>query len=173
MATYVFGYGSLINKNELIKEFSKHKEFSKKKKVIPVIVSGLKRVFNVSVSGGAYKVLGVKESSSSTAECNGVLVKVNEVELAALIERESNYTMKTIKKDRISFPYGKKTDLKKEDQILCFYPELLFKLTKTQSERIPIRPNYLNICLEGAKSFGKDFLHDFIETTSGVQTRFL
>ena len=119
MATYVFGYGSLINKNELIKEFSKHKEFSiKKKKVIPVIVSGLKRVFNVSVSGGKYKVFGVKESSSSTAECNGVLVKVNEAELAELIERESNYTVKTIKKDRLSFPYGKTIALKKDDQIV-------------------------------------------------------
>ena len=165
MATYVFGYGSLINKNELIKEFSKHKEFSiKKKKVIPVIVSGLKRVFNVSVSGGKYKVLGVKESSSSTAECNGVLVKVNEAELAELIERESNYTVKTIKKDRLSFPYGKTIALKKDDQILYFNPKPPFNLTKKQGVLIPIRPNYLNICLEGAKALGEDFMKDFLET---------
>jgi hypothetical protein len=167
MATYVFGYGSLINKNELIKEFSK------KKKVIPVIVSGLKRSFNVSSKGGAYKVLGIKESSSSKTECNGVLIKVNEAELEALIERESNYTVKTIKKDRISFAYGKPIAFKKEDQILCFYPKPKFTLNKMQSTSRPIRPNYLNICLEGAKGFGEDFLNDFIENTSGVQTRFL
>ena len=166
MAIYVFGYGSLINKNEL------STLFSKKKKVIPVIVSGLKRVFNVSVSGGKYKVFGVKESSSN-AECNGVLVKVNEAELAELIERESNYTVKTIKKDRLSFPYGKTIALKKDDQILYFNPKPPFKLTKKQCDLIPIRPNYLNICLEGAKALGEDFLNDFIENTSGVQTRFL
>jgi hypothetical protein len=159
MATYVFGYGSLINKNELIKEFSK------KKKVIPVIVSGLKRVFNVSVSGGAYKVLGIKESSSSKTECNGVLIKVNEAELEALIERESNYIVKAIEQNRISFDYGKQLTFKKDDQILCFYPKPKFTLNKMQSTSRPIRPNYLNICLEGAGAFGKDFLRDFTDTT--------
>ena len=167
MAIYVFGYGSLINKNEL------STLFSKKKKVIPVIVSGLKRVFNVSVSGGKYKVFGVKESSSNAAECNGVLVKVNEAELAELIERESHYKVKTVNKNRLSFPYGKPIALKKDDQILCFYPKPTFTLNKKHSELIPTRPNYLNICLEGAKGFGEDFLNDFIENTSGVQTRFL
>ena len=159
MSIYVFGYGSLINKNELIKEIHKNKN------IIPVLVKGLKRSFNVSSKGGKYKVLGVRNSSSSKAECNGVLVKVNKEELAELIEREKNYSIKPIKKDRLSFPYGKEVELKNEDQLFCFYPETLFKLTKTESERIPIRPNYLNICLEGAKALGEDFFNDFIETT--------
>ena len=162
MSIYVFGYGSLINKNELIKEMNKNK------KVIPVIVKGLKRSFIVSSKGGKYKVLGVRNSSSSKTECNGVLVKVNKEELAELIEREKNYSIKQIKKDRLSFPYGKEVELKKEDTIFCFYPEPLFKLTKTQSERIPIRPNYLNICLEGAKALGEDFFNDFLKNTPGV-----
>jgi hypothetical protein len=161
MSIYVFGYGSLINKNELIKEFSK------KKKVIPAIVSGLKRAFNVSSKGGAYKVLGVKDSKQ--AWCNGVLIKVNEAELLALIKRESHYVAKIIKKDRFSFPYGKKIEWKREDRIVCFYPEPLFKLNKMQSKRIPVRPNYLNICLEGAAELGEDFLQGFRPLTTATK----
>ena len=160
MSVYIFGYGSLLNKKEL------KNEFNKKKKIIPVIVTGLKRSFDVSSSsssGSKYKVLGVQDSKK--AWCNGVLFKVNEEELDKLIERESNYIVKTIEQNRISFDYGKQLTFKKDDQVLCFYPKPLYRLNKKQSTSRPIRPNYETICLEGARAFGPDFLRDFTETT--------
>jgi hypothetical protein len=163
MSVYIFGYGSLINKEEL------KNEFNIKKKVIPVIVSGFTRSFDVSSSssssssGGKYKVLGIKNKKG--AWCNGIVFKVNEEELVKLIERESNYIVKAIEQNRISFDYGKHVTFKKEDIILCFYPKPLYRLNKKQSTSRPIRPNYLNICLEGAKALGEDFLRDFTDTT--------
>ena len=158
MSVYIFGYGSLINKNEI------SEELHKKKKIIPVIVTGLKRSFNISSSGGKYKVLGVQDTKKDNW-CNGVLFKVNEEELEKLIERESNYIVKTIEQNRISFDYGKQLTFKKDDQVLCFYPKPLYRLNKKQSTSRPIRPNYETICLEGARAFGPDFLRDFTETT--------
>jgi ChaC-like protein len=163
MSVYIFGYGSLINKEEL------KNEFNIKKKIIPVIVSGFTRSFDVSSSsssgssGGKYKVLGIKNKKG--AWCNGIVFKVNEEELDKLIERESNYTIKTIEQNRISFDYGKQLTFKKDDQVLCFYPKPLYRLNKKQSTYRPIRPNYETICLEGARAFGSDFLRDFSETT--------
>ena len=148
----------LINKNEI------SEELHKKKKIIPVIVTGLKRSFNVSSSGGKYKVLGVQDTKKDNW-CNGVLFKVNEEELEKLIERESNYIVKTIEQNRISFDYGKQLTFKKDDQVLCFYPKPLYRPNKKQSTSRPIRPNYETICLEGARAFGPDFLRDFSETT--------
>lgn len=157
MSVYIFGYGSLINKEELKNEFNINK------KVIPVIVSGFTRSFDVSSSGGKYKVLGIKNKKG--AWCNGIVFKVNEEELAKLIERESNYIVKAIEQNRISFDYGKQLTFKKDDQVLCFYPKPLYRLNKKQSTSRPIRPNYETICLEGARAFGPDFLRDFSETT--------
>ena len=156
MSVYVFGYGSLINKDEL------SEELHKKKRVTPVIVSGLKRSFNVSSSGGKYKVLGVKDTNKTW--CNGVLFKVNVKELEKLIERENKYIVKAIEQNRISFDYGKKVDFKKEDQVLCFYPKPLYILNKKKSTSRHIRPHYETICLEGAAELGEDFLQDFSET---------
>jgi hypothetical protein len=157
MSVYIFGYGSLINKEEL------KNEFNIKKKVIPVIVSGFTRSFDVSSSGDKYKVLGIKNKKG--AWCNGIVFKVNEEELEKLIERESNYIVKAIELNRISFDYGKQLTFKKDDQVLCFYPKPLYRLNKKQSTSRPVRPNYETICLEGARAFGKDFLRDFSDTT--------
>ena len=158
MTVHVFAYGSLLNKEEL------KNEFNIKKKIIPVMISGLKRSFDVSSSNDKYKVLGVKNKKG--ARCNGALFKVSEEELEKLIKREKNYTIKAIDINRISFDYGKKITFKKDDQVRCFYPKPLYRLDKKQRESRPIRPNYLNICLEGAAKLGEDFLQDFTETTN-------
>ena len=134
------------------------------------MIDGLKRSFNVSSTGGKYKVLGVKEiKGKNKNKCNGVLIKINTAEeLAKLMTREKNYEPRWLDHKRLSFPYKKSVDLKPADQIIYFYPQAKYTLTKKAAEQVPIRPNYLNICLKGATALGDDFLQDFAETTEGL-----
>lgn len=159
MSIYVFGYGSLINMKE-----NKELIFKKGRIICPVMVNGLNRAFNVSSS--KYKVLGVKDTKNANKQCNGILIKIDYAEeLAKLLHREANYTSKELNLARISFPYKKKLILQPGDKVLCFYPKTKFTLTQKASKQLNIRPNYLNICLDGSANFGKDFLQDFLHTT--------
>ena len=164
MSIYVFGYGSLINMPE-----NKELSVKNKRKICPVMVSGLKRSFNVITSSNTsakYKVLGVKNSSDTKKRCNGILIEITDSEeLAKLINREKNYTPKQLASKRISFPYKKHLSLTKADQIICFYPQAKYTLKKKEAAELKIRPKYLQICLAGARDFGEEFLHDFNETT--------
>jgi len=136
-----------------------------KRKICPIMVSGLKRSFNVSSTAGKYKVLGVKESTDKNKQCNGILIEITDSEeLAKLIKREKNYTPRQLAPERISFPYKKHLSLTTTDQIICFYPQTKYILKKKEAAEIKIRPKYLQICLTGARDFGEDFLHDFTET---------
>ena len=157
MATYVFGYGSLINMNENGNELS----HSDTRKVCPVTITGLKRSFNVGVNNGTYRVLGVKDVK--TALCNGILIKVSLKELEHLEHRERLYTPKLLAHDRIIFNYNKTLNLKEEDRVICFYPRPKYILAK----KIPLRENYLNICAEGAMKISRTFFDDFMATTYG------
>jgi hypothetical protein len=140
-----------------------------KRKVVPVIVSGLKRQFNVSSHDGKYKVLGVKDTKDTKIKCNGILIKLRSAEeMARLLNREKNYQPKWLDHKRISFDYKKQLPLNPADQIICFYPKAKYTLTKKAAEHLPIRPNYLNICLEGAGEISDKFLQDFAEMTEGL-----
>ena len=163
MTIYAFGYGSLINmpKNTELKNYLQ-------KKICPVLVQGLKRTLNVhSKTGGNSRVFGVKDVK--TANCNGVLFKVAAPEIDALIRREQLYTMKYIAPERIAFPYGPKLKLKPTDQIICFYPIAKYVLPKKSLSAYPVKPAYLNICLEGAAQLGPEFFADFLDLTTGIE----
>ena len=159
MTTYVFGYGSLINMQE-------NKELTQPKKSWPVMVNGLKRSLNVH--GKNHLVFGVKDVK--TSHCNGILFKVNADELARLQEREKLYTMKTLDKKQVEFPYKKKIQFKPADTIVCFYPQTKYVLTKkelaakTSSQPLKMQ-NYLRICETGAAAISADFYNDFMTTT--------
>ena len=160
MTTYVFGYGSLINMQE-------NKELTQPKKSWPVMVNGLKRSLNVH--GKNHLVFGVKDVK--TSHCNGILFKVSPQELARLEEREKLYKMKTIDKKRVEFPYKKKLLFNPADQIVCFYPQAKYVLTKkelaakTSSQPLKMQ-NYLRICETGAAAISADFYNDFMQTTT-------
>ena len=157
MAIYVFGYGALIHLKH-IKELGK-----KERKSCPVMVTGLKRSLNVS--GDRHLVYGVKDVK--TASCNGLLFKVSPEELVNLVEREKLYTMKPLAKNRIEFAYNKTMEFKPDDQIICFYPQAKYVLTKKQLLAKPAETSaYVRRCKAGAGSLGADFLRDFIETTT-------
>jgi hypothetical protein len=159
MATYVFGYGALIHLKTV-------KEFTQPKKSWPVVINGLKRSLNVM--GQRHLVFGVKDVK--TAWCNGVLIKVSPAELVRLQEREKLYTMKTIDKNRVDFPYNKTLQFKPADQIVCFYPQAKYVLTK--KELVAQQPlhmqsqHYVDNCKTGAAAVSTEFYEDFLETTT-------
>lgn len=157
MTIYVFGYGALLNL-KTIKEIQRPEN----KKICPVIVSGLKRTLNVK--GAKQLLFGVK--NVKTAHCNGILFKVNEMELVKLQEREKLYTIKTLAKERIDFVYGKCLSLKSADQIICFYPQASYVLTKKYlldvEETTAIA--YVRNCKSGARAISDVFFQDFLDT---------
>jgi cation transport regulator ChaC len=157
MTIYVFGYGSLINMQE-------NKELTQPKKSWPVIINGLKRSLNVN--GKNHLVYGVKDVK--TSHCNGILFKVNAEELARLQEREKLYSMKTIEKKRVEFPYKKTLHFKPADQIVSFYPQAKYVLTKKElTTQQPLQsPHYLHLCQRGAEEMGTTFYKDFLEMTT-------
>ena len=155
MAIYVFGYGSLINMQE-------NKELTLPKKSWPVMVNGLKRSLNVH--GKNHLVFGVKDVK--TSHCNGILFKVNENELARLQERERLYRVKPLDKKRVGFPYNKTLHFKPADQIVCFYPQAKYVLTKKELTAKTQPLQYLRICQRGATAISEEFYNDFIETTT-------
>lgn len=156
MTIYVFGYGSLINMQE-------NRELTHPKKSWPVVINGLKRSLNVH--GKNHLVFGVKDVK--TSHCNGILFKVNAEELARLQEREKLYTLKTLDKKRVVFPYKKKILFKPDDEIVCFYPQAKYVLTKKELATKPsLQPqHYLHMCQTGAAAISTDFYNDFLETT--------
>jgi hypothetical protein len=154
MPTYVFGFGSLIN-------MKANKELDlTNKKICPVMVSGLKRMLNVSGPLSKHRVFGVKNAKKQS--CNGVLFAVSDQELASLVKREKLYEMKRLRPAQIHFPYTKDPfQLMADDQIICFYPQTQNRLPKNRLQTKPISNAYLTICLEGAVQFGPEFLRDF------------
>lgn len=149
MSIYVFGYGALLNLKTI-------KEIESTKKICPVMVNGLKRALNVK--GKKQLVFGVK--NVKTSNCNGILFKVNETELARLQQREKLYTMKTLAKEQINFAYGKCLSLKPADQIICFYPKASLTKKELLDEERPISA-YLRNCKAGARAIGDTFFQDF------------
>jgi len=159
MTIYVFGYGALLNLKTV-------KEFSQSKKSWPVVMNGLKRSLNVM--GQRHLVFGVKDVK--TSHCNGILFKVNAEELARLQEREKLYTMKTIYKNRVDFAYEKTLQFKPVDQIVCFYPQAKYVLTKKELvTKIPLHmqsQHYVDNCKMGAAAVSTEFYEYFLETTT-------
>ena len=159
MSVYVFGYGALMN---LAKTYEI--KIACRKKIYPVVVHGLKRSLNVLGGGTSelkYKVFGVKDVK--TANCNGILFKVSQKELAALIAREQLYTPKMLEPKRISFAYAlHPLHFKPADKIVCFYPQSKYVLPKKDLAAYPAKPGYLKICLDGAAEYGIEFFEDFL-----------
>lgn len=139
----IVGYGSLLSHDSL-------KETIKDKRLIPVIVKGYKRVFNLidSKNGDA---LDVEESKGS--EINGVLFEVNESELAKLQEREDGYV------PRKTLAYDFKSKEKIGD---CF---LFIDYVDVDYENHKPDKNYFLLCREAAYNFGEEFGMFWDETT--------
>lgn len=79
---YVFGYGSLMNKQSL------HKTLPGKTMTCWTTLKGYKRIFNKPGKSG-HRYLNIKEEPNSSIK--GVLIKVTESEFEELEKREHGY----------------------------------------------------------------------------------
>lgn len=151
-------YGSLINKEELFDAFC----YISEKDTTPIIVNGFKRVFNQESSWreceeNKLAVLNVVRSDDNWF--NGLFVHLeNESCFFPIDKREVGYKRVKLDPKSIGFVYGISTKL--EDEIWIYTG----KKQKLRYDISPI-PSYLDICLKGAKMWGKEFYNDFLTTT--------
>jgi hypothetical protein len=156
---YVFCYGELINLNTV-------KQIKKPKESCPVIINDLKRSLNVM--GKDNLVFGIKDVKNEL--CNGVLIKVTPAELTRLQRREKLYTLKTLDKRNVEFPYKKTLRFNSSDMIVAFYPKATYVLTRNElmTKQSFKSQDYLNICEAGAAEISREFYNDFMETTTVI-----
>ncbi|MEA3544653.1 MAG: hypothetical protein U9R69_05465, partial [Thermodesulfobacteriota bacterium] len=79
-------------------------------------------------------------------------------DFATLDDREKGYVRTSVSADKISCYQGHNLP---EMEEMCIY---LGKKEYQNSTLLP-NPDYLNICLTGAKNWGENFYHDFLHTT--------
>lgn len=146
-------YGSLINKDELLKEGISLEDIELVK------VLHLKRVFNQEpsyrfVDSSNRAVLSVREEKDFWF--NAIVIKNLSNEYFKTLDiREKGYNRVYLEKDRV----------KNYNNIVI--SDCIIYIGKEQKKNEEILPNfdYLKICLNGAESFGKEFLNDFLKTT--------
>lgn len=150
-------YGSLLNKNELLK---KNINLSN---CIPVIVKNFKRGFTQEPSwrktaGNNRAVLRVDISNDHFI--NALLIQnISQESLKDIDKREIGYNRVIVDKKDIKLCYGSLKE-KKEDDIYIY----IGKKEKYNSDIFP-NPDYLNLCLEGAAQWGEKFHKDFLDST--------
>jgi len=140
------GYGSLISHNSL-KETINNKHFK------PVIIKGYKRIFDIySKKNANSDVLNIKKSKNS--KLNGVMFKVNDLELEKIKKREDWYSLKKVK--AYDFESGK---LLGECFIVIDYTIRIDKDNKLPSKC------YFILCREAAYHINKKFGNFWDKTT--------
>jgi len=170
MTIYIFGYGSLINRNiKFNKQFDIYP-----RKIIPVIINNLQRHWIKPIKSepdleldldfavlGVYDVISSSISNNNLYKTNGLLIEVNHNELTKLDLRERFYIRKEINKNRINI------NLNPEDIIYTYYSDET-KVEKTYFNQYSEQNlDYLFICLDGCIKISKKFLLTFLMTTSG------
>ncbi len=162
-------YGSLLHPEEIDTVFGPLSE-----EPIPVRVEGFRRVFNKYVSerlrkprGNCAAVLNLRRRESSWF--NGLLIQfVSPVGLNKYASRERAYRITRIPEKSIR-RHGR-TGRPTPDSLNAYYTCLLEE-GDDLSDRIEPIPSYLDLCLEGARSWGTDFEEDFLRSTWTRNTR--
>jgi cation transport regulator ChaC len=153
----IFAYGSLINQASL------KKTVPEARNTVPVKTYGLQRVFNLA---SHYRfdterqspvcVLNIDEADT---ECvmNGICFEMDEVSLDKLLEREKGYEFCRIKARHY---YD-------EDQVFeaHYFRARQFTPYKYLSGS-SAQQHYMNLCLDGSREHGENFVTDFKKSTS-------
>lgn len=140
------GYGSLLNEESLSETISK-------KKFLPVIVKGYKRIFNLKTREHKNAdVLNLKKSSSSFF--NAVLFQVSDEELKKLSLREAEYNLEEVNYyDSLG---GRK--MGKGIVAIDFFVEI------DSEKKLPSK-SYFIMCRSAAYKIGKEFGKIWDDTT--------
>lgn len=162
----VIGYGSLLSLDELVPFLE-----TDASRVVPVRVEGFRRLFNeesvwrVRASEGDDEERAVLNAvRDEGCSMNAVLVPdVSAEEYEALRVRESGYRMVEVEDDEIE-PYADEEDEFPEgvEDDIVLVPT--GREERVDDDLLPI-PEYVEICLEGARHWGDGFHEEFVRTT--------
>ena len=168
MKNYIFGYGSLIEKE------SRLRTTPKAKSVYPVRINGFQRGWfaRTGVSGLSTTFLGCIEDENSYT--NGVIYAVTEDDLVKTDEREKGY-------ERVKIEFKNIEDFSSQVEIdsnIWIYANKFKneKIPKSNlpSKEFPIVQSYVDICINGCleienlfpEAKKNEFAVDFIKSTS-------
>lgn len=152
MAYNLFVYGSLMSAEELDSMFENYD-------VTKVRVDGYVRDFSKEANSWgpedeATGVLGIREREGEW--CNGLIVEgVTEEELERYDDRETGYDIEPVDPERIT-PYNGSSEV--PDEVLTAVRDW------TMDEPNP-HPEYCQLCVDAAASYGQPFLRDFLRST--------
>ena len=127
--------------------------------------------------------LGSAASSSTTAQCVGVLLPVQERDLAAFDEREMGYTRKELDLDAVHVvPFLEQEDFYERHEAHEIFLRIKDEKQDTDNVKLwiyeqqqprpptpqhPIVQSYLDVILRGCLTISEEFAAEFLETTIG------
>jgi hypothetical protein len=151
---YLFGYGSLINKESRMAT-------GKTRSATPVRLSGYQRAWNVAAP--AMQMAGLGIYAQTDAVCNGVLIEIDENELPAFDLREINGS--NFNYDRIEIPGEMVTG----NGIGSDHPIWAYQVRNRTipSDEFPIAQSYVDVILTGCLDIGESYAAEFITRTLG------
>ena len=167
---YIFGYGSLICPHSRALTAPTLAQ----RAVIPVRVQGLERIWSLPFRGLTF--MGIRQRRQ--AECVGVLIPVNDEELAQFDLRELGYDRTPIPFEAVqelqepsvlqrilssSSSSSQHSDGNHQIQIWVYVQQT----PQPVSKESPIAQSYVDIILRGCISISEDFAKDFLKTTRG------
>jgi len=151
----IVAYGSLINPQEI------ETQREQPSHIIPIKLETFKRSFNQRAAWRESSSEHAAVLNAQTSEknwLNGVCYCFRDFDFSALDNRERGYSRTAVLPDKINSYQGHNLPELAEVHIY------LGKKEYKNSTTLP-NPDYLNICLMGAKHWGEDFYRDFLNTT--------
>ncbi len=153
---YLFGFGSLINIKSAQKSFLNR--VLKNEDLIPVKVSGYKRVWNaiesVIFDKNIEKVAFLNIKRDEKEDIYGVIIEVTDDEFEVLKKREKNYSCIKIDKSCVK-------NLKLNDDIFAFMTTNEKNLAKKGDKDVVIAQKYIDILNEALVNYKIEFRENF------------
>lgn len=161
------GYGSLLNV-----ESAGETVDTRGQDFMPVIAAGAKRVFNYQIPPPVLKELGGHPSARESAALNviatghpgdlinGRIMKVAVNELPALRKREYGYHLRPV----VCLPWNDPSAKPFVAYVLAAEEPIVKGQRVVNPELLP-NPEYVKICLDGAKSVSPKFADVFLDTS--------
>ncbi|WP_304235169.1 NB-ARC domain-containing protein [Jiulongibacter sediminis] len=166
----LFTYGSLLNKSSAIKTLSED-QYDKAK---TAIAFGIKRMFNYNIPDEVaarpmyqtvdniqdFSLLNVKFSGLISDFCNGLVISIPLSEIENLRKREIGYDLVQTK------CYYLSDSCWEERPVFALSCEhKLFRDKWLTLDSLPPHKSYLELCAEGARSYGDEFFQIWRNTT--------
>lgn len=166
---YIFGYGSLIQRESRISTWPKAKEAA------PAVVQGISRGWYDQVETASWGPTYLGAVPKNGSKCNGVVFSAAPEEISAFVERESGYRLTRIPPEDIAMLDGSRTP---PAGAVWYFANVA---QRYPSELFPIVQSYVDVCLDGcleiedsySEARKAEFAKDFIRVTTDWRTPWL